>query len=109
MSAAKRRNSSRHGVSPALPDDERQAILLRGFRGDLVYWIDANPRIAIRIMRMIEEILKEPYSGIGKPEPLKYDFSGDWSRRITDADRIVYTVTSLGIFFSRARGHYHHR
>jgi toxin YoeB len=109
MTAAKRRHTSRHDESPAIPDDERLAILLGGFRGDLAYWIAANPRVALRIMRIIEEILATPYSGIGKPEPLKHDYAGDWSRRITEEDRIVYTVTRVGIYFSRARGHYGRR
>lgn len=104
MSAAKRRHSSRN-ESPVL-DGERQAVLLGGFRADLVYWIATNPRVALRIMRLMEEVLKQPFSGIGKPEPLKHDNAGDWSRRLTGEDRIVYTVTRLGIYFSRARGHY---
>jgi toxin YoeB len=109
MSAAKRRHAGRHDKSPAVPGTERQAVLLRDFRGDLVYWIGANPGLALRIMRMIEDILKDPFTGIGKPEPLKHQFGGDWSRRITDEHRIVYTITAFGIYFSRARGHYHTR
>lgn len=108
MSAA-RRLSVRHDRSPATPQEERQAILLRDFRSDLAYWISTDPRTALRIMRMIEEILKEPFSGIGKPEPLKHDGAGKWSRRITDGDRIVYTITHLAIYFSRARHHYERR
>jgi hypothetical protein len=68
MTAAKRRHTNRHEESPAIRDDERLAILLGGFRGDLAYWIAANPRVAIRIMRIIEEILATPYAGIGKPD-----------------------------------------
>lgn len=105
MSSAKRRQPSRDSNSPA-PASERQAVLLRGFRADLVYWISTNPRMALRIMRVVEEVLKDPYSGIGKPEPLKHDRAGDWSRRLTEEDRIVYTVAQVGIYFSRARGHY---
>lgn len=60
-------------------------------------------------MRLIEEILKDPFSGIGKPEALKYDQAGKWSRRITDEDRITYTVTHLAIYFARARYHYGRR
>jgi toxin YoeB len=109
MTAAKRRHTGRHEKSPVIPDDEQLAILLGAFRRDLGYWISANPRIALRVMRIIEEILATPYAGIGKPEPLKHDYAGDWSRRITDEDRLVYRVTSMGIYFSRARGHYSRR
>jgi toxin YoeB len=105
MIAAKR-NRRRQQTTPVLTEDERRAILLRAFRNDLVHWIRSEPQIALRIMRLIEEVLRDPFSGVGKPEPLKHEFGGDWSRRITDKDRLVYTVSQSGIFFSRARGHY---
>lgn len=106
MSAAKRRNTNPNGESPAFVDDGRQAILLREFREDLVYWIGSDPRTALRIMRIIEEILTDPFSGIGKPELLKYDQAGKWFRRITHQDRVTYTVTHVAIYFARARYHY---
>ncbi|HEU4882525.1 MAG TPA: Txe/YoeB family addiction module toxin [Longimicrobium sp.] len=109
MSAAKGRELARHETSPAVPDDERQAIVLRDFRADLAYWIGSDPRIASRVMRLIEDVLRNPFSGLGKPEPMKYEMAGKWSRRITDVDRLVYTVTHLGIYFSRARHHYQRR
>lgn len=103
MTAAKRRSSHR---SPAFPDDERQAVLLREFREDLVHWIASEPRTALRIMHLVEAILNDPFTGIGKPEPLKYGHAGKWSRRITNEDRITYTVSHLAIYFARARYHY---
>lgn len=60
-------------------------------------------------MRLIEDVLKDPFSGLGKPEPMKHDMAGKWSRRITEEDRLVYTVTHLAIYFSRARHHYGRR
>lgn len=60
-------------------------------------------------MRLIEEILRDPFSGIGKPEPMRYDVGGRWSRRITEEDRLVYTVTHVAIYFYRARRHYDRR
>jgi toxin YoeB len=57
-------------------------------------------------MRLIEEILRAPFSGIGKPESLRHRASGAWSRRITGEHRIVYEVHPDAILFTVARGHY---
>jgi toxin YoeB len=95
--------------SPADSDDKRQAIVLRKFRGDLAHWIGSDRRIALRVMRLVEDILKNPFTGLGKPEPMKHEFAGKWSRRITEEDRLVYTVTHPAIYFSRARHHYDRR
>lgn len=57
-------------------------------------------------MRLIEEIIRDPFSGIGKPEPMMHDWHGNWSRRITHEDRIVYRVRHTDILFTFARGHY---
>lgn len=106
MRAAKHRPVRSQAESPAAPDDERLAILFKAFRDDLAYWIATNPRLALRIMRMIEEVLRDPFAGIGKPEPLKHGLRGRWSRRITDEDRMEYSVGTAGIYFRRARSHY---
>lgn len=105
MTAAKRRRPAGSTESPDVPD-ERQAILHRDFRHDLAYWIGTNPRLALRIMRLIEEVLRDPFSGLGKPEPLKYGLGGRWSRRITEEDRMEYSVGYNEIRFRRARFHY---
>ncbi len=106
MSAAKRRHSRSTSESPAVPPSERQAILLREFRRDLTYWIETHPRTALRIMRMIEEVLAHPQGGIGKPEPLLHDMAGHWSRRITAEHRMVYRVRNADVLFALARWHY---
>lgn len=106
MSAAKRRRPRPTNESPAVPPPERQAILLRDFRRDLTYWIETHPRTALRIMRMIEEVLADPGSGIGKPEPLQYDMGGQWSRRITGMHRMVYRIRNFDVLFAMARWHY---
>ncbi|CAA9353271.1 MAG: YoeB toxin protein [uncultured Gemmatimonadetes bacterium] len=80
--------------------------MLDEFRDDLAFWIGTQPRTALRIMRLVEEILRNPYTGTGKPEPLKHEGKGRWSRRITDEHRLVYYLTSVGTFFSEARNHY---
>ena len=95
--------------SPAVQDRERQAVLYRDFRFDLAHWIGTDPRLALRVMRLIEEIIREPFAGIGKPEPLKHRHHGEWSRRITDHHRMEYIVTDPSIYFARARHHYDHR
>lgn len=106
MTAAKRRRPRSPKESPAVPPSERQAILLRDFRRDLAYWIQTHPRTALRIMRMIEEILREPGKGIGKPEPLQYDRGDHWSRRITGEHRLVYRIRNFDVLFAMARWHY---
>jgi len=73
---------------------------------DLEWWIRNNPRIALKILSMLKEIGKQPFEGIGKPEPLKYELSGCWSRRITAEDRIVYEVTNNKIRILQCRYHY---
>lgn len=61
---------------------------------DFLYWLDTDRKTARRITRLIAEIQRDPFTGIGKPEPLKGDLSGYWSRRIDDAHRLVYRADS---------------
>ncbi|HEY0019678.1 MAG TPA: Txe/YoeB family addiction module toxin [Longimicrobium sp.] len=105
MTAVSRRTAGA-APSPALPTEERQAIVFRGFRQDLAWWIGSHPRTALRVMRLVEEIIRDPFSGIGKPEALKHRVPGECSRRITDADRLVYLVRGAAIYFLAARSHY---
>ena len=65
-----------------------------------------NPRTALRVMRLVEEIVRDPFVGTGKPEALKHRLPGEWSRRITDADRLVYLVHGAAVYFLGARSHY---
>lgn len=60
---------------------------------DLEFWIDTDPEAVTRIKDLIKSIKQDPFRGIGKPEPLKYDLKGCWSRRITGEHRIVYKVS----------------
>jgi toxin YoeB len=105
MSAAKRRSAG-PAASPAVPEEDRQAIVVREFRQDLAHWIGTDPRTALRVVRMIEEILRDPFLGIGKPEALKHDQHGRWSRRITEGNRLLYLVRGAAIYFLAARWHY---
>ncbi|NEQ69226.1 MAG: Txe/YoeB family addiction module toxin [Symploca sp. SIO2D2] len=65
-----------------------------------------DKKILKRINLLIQDIKRSPFEGIGKPEPLKYDLSGYWSRRINDEHRIVYKVQNDAIFLSELRYHY---
>jgi len=60
----------------------------------------------MRILQLVEAVLKDPFAGIGKPEPLKYVLAGAWSRRITQEHRLVYKVGETRIDFLQARYHY---
>ena len=73
---------------------------------DYQEWIHTNPKIAIRIQELIQDILRDPFSGIGKPEALKYKWQGYWSRRITEEHRLVYKVTAESIIIASCRFHY---
>jgi toxin YoeB len=84
----------------------RNAIFHPEFREDLRYWVETDRKIALRAFELIEAIMREPFSGIGKPEPLKYLASGTWSRRLTQEHRIVYLVREDRIDFLQARYHY---
>jgi len=73
---------------------------------DFTYWVDHDRKLAKRIIRLIKEIERDPFDGIGKPEPLKHDMAGFWSRRITDEHRLVYSVEKNQILIAQARYHY---
>jgi toxin YoeB len=69
-------------------------------------WIATDPKIAGRLVRIMGETMRDPFKGLGKPEPLKGDLEGFGSRRLTDGDRIVYEVTDLAINFVQCKYHY---
>lgn len=73
---------------------------------DLSYWIREDKRIAQKIIDLIQHIQRDPFQGIGKPEPLKGNLAGCWSRRINDEHRLVYRVTDAAIEIVQCRGHY---
>ena len=70
---------------------------------DFLYWLGADRKMAKRITRLIGEIQRDPFSGIGKPEPLKGDLSGYWSRRIDDEHRLVYRADDKEVKILKAR------
>ena len=75
---------------------------------DLSYWRKTDPQTVVRIKRLLKDISEHPYSGLGKPEPLKWSLSGKWSRRINLKDRIVYEVDGdrILVFVLAMRYHY---
>lgn len=85
---------------------KRAAVFLPEFREDLKYWVDKDRKVALKAFDLIESIIRNPFEGIGKPEPLKYLTDGAWSRRLTHEHRIVYLVSHDRIDFLQARYHY---
>ncbi len=73
---------------------------------DLGWWIEQDRSQALRIIRLVREIQREPFSGLGKPEPLKHELSGCWSRRINQEHRLVYQVLPDKIRILACRFHY---
>lgn len=73
---------------------------------DLVYWVKKDRRKAEKIMDLIQALPKDPFNGIGKPEPLKHNLMGCWSRRIDQEHRLVYSVDDLKIRILSCRFHY---
>jgi len=88
------------------PAAEREAVFHSEFRQDLRYWVEADRKTALRILELVEGVLRDPFTGIGKPEPLKHVLRGCWSRRITQEHRLVYKVGERRIDFLQARYHY---
>ncbi len=85
---------------------ERLSIFHSEFREDLAYWVKIDRKVALRILEIVEAIMRDPFDGIGKPEPLRYLGSGVWSRRITQEHRIVYVVSDSKIDFIQCKYHY---
>jgi toxin YoeB len=89
-----------------LPSKPRQAVFQPEFIDDLKYWVSTDRKLALRLIAIVEATLRDPFSGIGKPEPLKYLAPGMWSRRLTQEHRVVYIVRGKRIDFLQARYHY---
>jgi toxin YoeB len=85
---------------------KREAIFHPEFIEDLRYWVKTDRRIALRALDIVDSALDDPFSGIGKPEPLKYLAPNTWSRRLTQEHRIVYLIKEQRVEFLQARYHY---
>lgn len=84
----------------------REAVFEPEFREDLRYFAENNRKTLLRAFELVEATMRDPFTGIGKPEPLKYLGPGTWSRRLTKEHRIVYKVSDDRINFVQARFHY---
>ena len=85
---------------------DRVAVISSKFQEDLRYWIETDRKTALRVLDLMAAILGDPFVGIGKPEPLKFELAGCWSRRVTQEHRLVYRVNTERIEFLQARYHY---
>ncbi len=73
---------------------------------DYLYWSNQDKKTLKRINQLLKDIDRNQYDGIGKPEPLKYEFQGFWSRRIDDTNRLIYKIENDSIIILHCRGHY---
>jgi toxin YoeB len=73
---------------------------------DYLYWSQTDKATIKKINQLLKECMREPFSGIGKPEPLKFDMSGCWSRRITSEHRLVYRIEEDTLVIIQCRYHY---
>jgi toxin YoeB len=87
-------------------EGKRVAVFHPEFREDLRYWVKSDRTAAIRALDLVEAVMRDPFQGAGKPEPLRYLLAGCWSRRITQEHRLVYRVSDEAVDFLQARYHY---
>ena len=85
---------------------KRDAIFQPEFLEDLRFRVKSDRNTALRVLDLVEAVMRDPFQGLGKPEPLRYVLAGCWSRRITQEHRLVYRVTNEAIDFLQARYHY---
>ena len=85
---------------------ERQAVCHPEFLEDLQHWVDQDRRTAKRLIQLMKAVMRSPFDGIGKPEPLRHLGSGVLSRRITQEHRLVYVVKDTVVEFLQGRYHY---
>jgi toxin YoeB len=83
-----------------------QAVFDPHFIDDLRHWVRHDRRVAERLLELVEAVLRDPFIGIGKPEPLKHMGGGVWSRRLTQEHRCVYVVEDGRVIFLQGRYHY---
>lgn len=84
----------------------RKVVWNEEAEADMGIWLGTSQQTVNRILQLLTDIVSDPFTGIGKPEPLKYDYAGAWSRRIDGANRVIYVVGDALITVLRVRGHY---
>jgi toxin YoeB len=85
------------------PRAPREAVFHPEIREDLRYWVETDRKVALRVLELVEAVLREPFAGVGKPEPLRHLLAGAWSRRITAEHRLVYLVRGDRVEFLQSR------
>jgi len=88
------------------PPAPREAVFHPEFREDLRHWVENDRQIGLRVLALVDAVLRDPLAGIGKPEPLKHVLAGAWSRRVTGEHRLVYVVRGNRVDFLQSRYHY---
>ena len=87
-------------------ENERSVTFSRQAWADYQHWVQHDARVARRVARLIADCIREPFGGIGNPEPLKHELAGYWSRRITKEHRLVYKVEDGTCIVVQCRYHY---
>ena len=85
---------------------ERSGSFQRQFVEDLEYWVRQDRKLALRVLELVSAVLRDPFQGVGKPEPLRHLGADVWSRRVDQANRLVYVVYRDRVDFLQARYHY---
>lgn len=93
-------------ASSEVPAGARATDFHDEFPEDLRHWIATDRRVALKVMDLVEAVCRDPFSGVGKPEPLRHLGAGVWSRRITQEHRLVYLVSNDQLDFLQCRYHY---
>jgi len=84
----------------------REAVFSPGFLRDLAFWTRTDRRQALRVLKLVDAVCRDPFAGVGKPEALRGELAGRWSRRIDKEHRLVYRVGANRVDFHSARRHY---
>ena len=99
--------AKKKGKSRPRPSKKKWVLVFQPeFLEDLRFWVKTNRKVALRALDLVDAIARDPFSGIGKPEPLKFLPCGTWSRRLSEEHRIVYLVSDGRIDFLQGRYHY---
>ena len=84
----------------------RNSVFEPEFRDDLRFWLETNRKTLLRIFELVDAVMRDPFAGIGKPEPMRHLGPNIWSRRITKEHRMLYRVGDERVNFLQARFHY---
>ena len=84
----------------------RDSVFEPEFRDDIKFWLKSDRKILVRIFELVEATMRDPFTGIGKPEPMRHIGADIWSRRVTQEHRIIYKVRDDRVNFLQARFHY---